>query len=175
MLQDMLYDNLSQPQTAHWWQITVALECIDAWMRSNRLRMNANKTQLVWLGTRQQLTTTELPLLSALVKLSSAVIDIGVNIDGPLTMADHITALRRSCLFQLREQMFHGTFVTVRKSSCYPSMTPNVSMPADGRGYTTNSNNHGFNYNIITSDEKYIHFLQNEHTCVLVCCCQLFT
>ena len=75
-------------------------------MRSNRLRMNADKTQLVWLGTRQQLaklTTTELPLLSALVKPSSAVLDLGVNIDGQLTMADHVAALRRSCLFQLRQ------------------------------------------------------------------------
>ena len=49
----------------------------------------------MWLGTRQQLaklTTTELPLLSALVKPSSAVIDLGVNIDGQLTMADHVAA-----------------------------------------------------------------------------------
>jgi len=59
-------------------------------------------TQLVWLGTRQQLatlTTTELPLLSALVKPSSAVLHLGVNIDDQLTMADHVAALRRSCLF----------------------------------------------------------------------------
>jgi len=58
-------------------------------MRSNRLRMNADKTQLVLLGTRQQLaklTTTELPLLSVLVKPLSAVIDLGVNIVGQLTM-----------------------------------------------------------------------------------------
>jgi len=55
------------------------VERIDAWMRSNRLRMNADKTQLVWLGTRQQLTkltTTELPLLSDFVKPSSAVIGL---------------------------------------------------------------------------------------------------
>jgi len=68
--------------------------------------MNADKTQLVWLGTPQQfakLTTTELPLLSALVKPLSAVIDLGVNIDGQLTMADHIAVLRQSCLFQLRQ------------------------------------------------------------------------
>ena len=74
------------------------VERIDAWMRSNRLRMNADKTQLVGRGTRQQLaklTTTELPLLSALVKPSSAMIDLGVNIDEQLTMADYVAALRR--------------------------------------------------------------------------------
>jgi len=61
------------------------VERTDAWMRSNRLRMNADKTQLVWLGTRQQLdklAITELPLLSASVKPSSTVLDLGVNIDG---------------------------------------------------------------------------------------------
>jgi len=62
------------------------VERIDAWMKSNRLRMNADKTQLVWLGTRRRqqlakLTTTKLPLLSALVEPSSAVLDLGVNID----------------------------------------------------------------------------------------------
>jgi len=80
------------------------VERIDAWMHSKRLRMNADKTQLVWLGTRQQLAkliTTELPLLSVLIKPSSAVLDLGVNIDGQLTMADHVAMLRRSCLFQL--------------------------------------------------------------------------
>ena len=63
--------------------------------------MNADKTQLVWLGTRPQLaklTTTELTLLSALVKPSSAVLNLGVNIDGKFTMADRIAALRQLCL-----------------------------------------------------------------------------
>jgi len=77
------------------------IECIDAWMRSNRLRTNADKTQLVWLGTRQQLA--KLPLLSALIKPSSTVLDLGVNIDGQLTMDDHVTTLHWSCLFQLRQ------------------------------------------------------------------------
>ena len=31
------------------------VEQIDAWMSSNRLMMNADKTQLIWLGTKQQL------------------------------------------------------------------------------------------------------------------------
>ena len=38
-------------------------------------------------------TTTELLLLTALVKPSSAVLDLGVTIDGQLTMADHVAAL----------------------------------------------------------------------------------
>ena len=36
-------------------QFVPCVEKVDAWMRSNRLKMNADKTQLIWLGTRQQL------------------------------------------------------------------------------------------------------------------------
>jgi len=31
------------------------VERIEAWISSNRLKMNADKTQIIWLGTRQQL------------------------------------------------------------------------------------------------------------------------
>ena len=46
---------------------------VDAGMSSNRLKMNADKTQSRWLGTRQQLdklTTTQLDLLSVKVRFS---------------------------------------------------------------------------------------------------------
>lgn len=82
------------------------VERVDAWMSSNRLRMNADKTQLVWLGTRQQLdklSATELSLLSARVQFSTTVSDLGVLIDGQLSMADHVSSLCRSCFFQLRQ------------------------------------------------------------------------
>ena len=78
------------------------VECVDAWMSSNRLRMNAEKTQLVWLGTRQQLdklSMTELSLLSATVQFSTTVSDLGVLIDSQLSMADHVASLCRSCFF----------------------------------------------------------------------------
>jgi len=49
-------------------QFVACVEAIDAWMRSNRLKMNADKTQLIWLGTKQQLdklSITEQSLLYA--------------------------------------------------------------------------------------------------------------
>jgi len=58
-------------------QFVSCIEKVDAWMRSNRLKMNADKTQLIWLGTRQQLdklTVTELSLLSC----TRAALDDGV-------------------------------------------------------------------------------------------------
>jgi len=75
-------------------------------MRSNRLKMNADKTQLLWLGTRQQLnklSVKELQLLGAGVSFSVSVSNLGVTIDSQLTMSDHVTSLCWSCFFQLRQ------------------------------------------------------------------------
>ena len=69
---------------------------IDAWMSSNRLRMNADKTQLLWLGTRQQLnklSVNELQLLGARVSFSGSVSNLSVTIDSVLSMSDHVTSL----------------------------------------------------------------------------------
>ena len=59
--------------------------CVDriaAWMGSNRLKLNAEKTQLIWTGTRQQLAkidAAEAVLLSAKVQFSDCVSDLGVT------------------------------------------------------------------------------------------------
>jgi len=80
------------------------IERIDECMSSNRLKMNADKTQLLWLGTRQQLdklTVTELQLLSARVSFSTTVLDLDVLIDSQLSMSDYIASRCRACFFQL--------------------------------------------------------------------------
>src|SRR6218665_351145 len=38
---------------------------LDSWMSSNRLSLNPSKTQLIWLGTRQQLPKLDFALLAA--------------------------------------------------------------------------------------------------------------
>jgi len=83
-------------------------ECITRirdWMACNRLKLNEDKTQAIWLGTRHQLSkvmTHVLTLPNATVQFSGVVNDLGVLLDGQLTMADHVAALSRSC-FQLRQ------------------------------------------------------------------------
>ena len=79
---------------------------VEQWMKSNRLRLNPQKTQLIWLGSQQQLdkvTTTDIQLLDASIHPLSAVRDLGVTIDCRLTMADHVTAVRRTGYFWLRQ------------------------------------------------------------------------
>ena len=58
------------------------------WMASNRLKLNEEKTQIIWLGTRHQLdkvTVQMLKLQNATVPFSSVVNDLGVLLDGQLT------------------------------------------------------------------------------------------
>ena len=68
-------------------RFATCVERIDSWMGSNRLKLNADKMQVIWTGTRQQLakvSITELQLLSATVEFSDSVTDLGVVIDGQL-------------------------------------------------------------------------------------------
>ena len=79
---------------------------IDRWMNCNRLKLNADKTQVIWVGTRQQLVKladTDVMLQSTVVHSSPTVIDLGVHIDDQLTMSDHVAHLSRTCFFQLRQ------------------------------------------------------------------------
>ena len=72
----------------------------------HRLKMNAEKTQVIWIGSRQQLAKVdivELQLLSANFQFSTTMSNLGVHFDSQLTMRDHVTATCRSCFFQLRQ------------------------------------------------------------------------
>ena len=62
----------------------VLLMSMPGWV--NRLRLNAGKTQLIWLGTRQQLDklpTGDVQLLSASILTQSVVRDLSFAVNGP--------------------------------------------------------------------------------------------
>ena len=75
-------------------------------MTLNRLKLNADKTQLIWLGTRQQLaklTVTQLQLSTSVVEFDSVVTDLGIVLDNQLTMGPQVTAVSHSCFYQMRQ------------------------------------------------------------------------
>jgi hypothetical protein len=87
-------------------RFALCVERIADWMGSSRLKLNADKTQLIWTGTRQQLAKvdiTEVMLMSATVPFSDSVSDLGVIIDSELTMSKQVAALSRSCFYRLRQ------------------------------------------------------------------------
>ena len=60
----------------------------------------------MWLGSRQQLqkiTITNVTIQSSTIHVVNTARDLGVVIDNQLTMSAHVSALSRSCYFQLRQ------------------------------------------------------------------------
>jgi len=87
-------------------RISRALDDIHIWMDSSRLKLNADKTQFIWIGSSRQVAkirVNEIQVSGTNVPLSETVKDLGMNVDNSLSMSDHIDSLCRSCLFQLRQ------------------------------------------------------------------------
>ena len=79
---------------------------IDNWMSSNRLKLNSEKTQFSWLGTRQQLSKTNAHTVnigSSTIHLQANVNNLGVIIDEQFTMKEHVRKICCSAYNQLRK------------------------------------------------------------------------
>jgi len=79
---------------------------IDSWMSSNRLKLNAEKTEFIWLGTHQQMakiTLSPLQVKDQLITPLDKVRELGVIIDGELSMDQHVRNVVRGCFYQLRQ------------------------------------------------------------------------
>ena len=66
------------------------VEGLDQRMGFNRLKLNAEKSPLIWIGTGQQLaklTVTQLQLISSVVEFDSTATNLGVVLDGQLSMS----------------------------------------------------------------------------------------
>src|SRR5688572_15916999 len=70
------------------------------WMSTNRLCLNATKSQLIWFRTRQQLSKLDFQLLTE--KFPAYTYSSSVTLDSSLTFTEHKSNLTRSCFFQLR-------------------------------------------------------------------------
>ena len=86
------------------------IAAIDAWMNANRLKMNPDKTQVIWLGSKQQLAAVNITPLhlhdGTVITPSTSVKSLGVTFDSELTMAEHVNNVARSCFVHLRQLRF---------------------------------------------------------------------
>ena len=85
-------------------KVTVCINEIDEWMSSNRLKLNTDKTQFIWLGTRQLLQKIgidSIQLDSKNVKFQTSVGNLGVTLDSHLSMKAHVQRTCRTCYYQL--------------------------------------------------------------------------
>src|SRR6218665_1904787 len=74
-------------------------------MRSNRLRLNLEKTDFLWCATRRRcihLDTAELSVCGVLIRPSTSVRDLGVLLESDLSMRRHVAWTVGCCFRQLR-------------------------------------------------------------------------
>ena len=87
-------------------KVASCIEEIDRWMSSNRLKLNSEKTQFIWLGSRQQLSKVgidHVQLGNYAVTPQSTVCNLGVHLDGQLTMKVHVQRISQTSFYQLRQ------------------------------------------------------------------------
>src|SRR5678815_5274079 len=75
-------------------------------MSFDRLRLNSDKAQFIWLGGRAQLAKIDMEFLRATfpdVHYSVSVRDLGVSLDPVLSFSDHVNRISRTCLYHLRQ------------------------------------------------------------------------
>jgi hypothetical protein len=71
-----------------------------SWMRSNRLHLNVDKTELIWCATSRRLNklpATSIRVGSETIRSSSSVRDLGVYIDADLSMRTHVQRTVADC------------------------------------------------------------------------------
>lgn len=77
---------------------------ISSWMSLNRLKLNIDKTQFIWLGTTQKLAKVNITSITHDVRdicVSDKVTCLGILIDSQLTFADCMKRLTGNCFYQL--------------------------------------------------------------------------
>ena len=81
-------------------------EVIDRWLGSNKLKMNPDKTKLIWLGTWQQLAKIAITPFTlhdgTVITLSTQIRSLGVILDNELTMTAQVSSVVRAFISYVR-------------------------------------------------------------------------
>ena len=81
---------------------------VTAWMNMNRLKLNADKTELLWVGSKygSALLGSSVPLLqfgAETIKASDHVRLLGVTISSDLSLDKHVSIICSTCFYWLRQ------------------------------------------------------------------------
>jgi hypothetical protein len=85
--------------------IANCIENVAAWIKSNKLKMNDDKTEILILGTKtklQQTNTQSMTFFNCTIPFAKSARNLGVYLDCHLTMDTHINQLCKSLYFHLR-------------------------------------------------------------------------
>ena len=86
-------------------QIEMCVKEIDLWMIKNRLKLNGNKTELLIIKSRNDLSPIieNIEVSNSTIQPSTSAYNIGVTFDEHMSMTKHITNISKSCFFHLRK------------------------------------------------------------------------
>ena len=87
-------------------RVSVCISDVAEWMRSNRLQLNADKTEIIWCTSsrrRHQIPATPLVIGADAITPASSVRDLGIYIDSDLAMRTHISKTVAACFATLRQ------------------------------------------------------------------------
>ena len=79
---------------------------INDWMRQNKLKMNADKTEILLCGSIQKLNNVNIDCIEIdddSIDISNSVRNLGFFLDKNLNMNVHVTNLRKSCYNEIRK------------------------------------------------------------------------
>ena len=79
---------------------------INSWCQSRHLQLNANKTEIIWFGSRSNLvkmrnTDCSVQIGSSQIQPSTVVRDLGLHLDSELSMTQHIAKVAATCFCHL--------------------------------------------------------------------------
>jgi len=87
-------------------KFTACVRAISGWTSASRVKLYPTKTEVLWLGSSQQLSQisiTDISLMLTTIRVSESARDFGVVIDSKLSLSAHVAALCRSGFYHLRQ------------------------------------------------------------------------
>jgi len=97
-------------------RISVCISDVASWMRSNRLQLNADKTEIIWCtSSRRQHQIPTASFAIGVIKPVWSVWDLGIYLDSDLSMRTHISKTVSACFAVLRQ------IRSIRRSVTRPS------------------------------------------------------
>jgi len=82
---------------------------VDNWMAASRLKMNSDKSEVIWVGSRRTVSTHGCPAIrignNTICATNKARL-LGVLISTYLTFDQHVTSVSGQCFYQLRQLRF---------------------------------------------------------------------
>ena len=102
-------------------KIVQCVQDIKSWMSTNKLKLNAEKTEVMVITAphfSEKVNTPEVVIDGVAVAPVKAARNIGVLLDNTMSLSDHITAVCQSCMYHLRNISSIRKYITKEACEC---------------------------------------------------------